>query len=338
MNKLEQLVQGKVFKKFLTRLYGIGASIVVVGALFKIEHWPGASIMLSTGLFTEAIIFFFFAFDSQPEEPDHQGEGAGEGVAHGVGHGAAHGQGGGGFSGGSGSGGAGYGGYGSGGYGAIIPQEGVAGVPAGGPPGLYFSGGEPVRVGYGQGAQMGEGVIPPVRGSAIALTRLDDLLMQADISPDLLSELGRGLHKLGVSLSNMEAVGNVSEASQSYVETIRAADESLERLSKTYEEAITKVTEKTLFKYRGVAKSLSVIEKEASTYRDEMSNLTTMLGKLNTVYAQQRREENDYLRELVVAALESKKYRQQVAELNEHLALLNKHYAGMARELKTKRS
>jgi chromosome segregation ATPase len=185
---------------------------------------------------------------------------------------------------------------------------------------------------------MGEGVIPPVRGSAIALTRLDDLLMQADISPDLLSELGRGLHKLGVSLSNMEAVGNVSEASQSYLETIQAADESLERLSRTYEEAITKVTEKTLFKYRGVAKSLSVIEKEASTYRDEMSNLTTMLGKLNTVYAQQRREENDYLRELVVAALESKKYRQQVAELNEHLALLNKHYAGMARELKTKRS
>lgn len=319
MNKLEQLVQGKVFKKFLTRLYGIGASIVVVGALFKIEHWPGASIMLSTGLFTEAIIFFFFAFDAQPEEPDHHGEDVGEGAGHGVGHG----QGGG-------------GGYG--GYGAIIPQEGAAGMPAGGPPGLYFSGGEPIRVGYGQGAQMGDGVIPPVRGSAIALTRLDDLLMQADISPDLLSELGRGLHKLGVSLSNMEAVGNVSEASQSYVETIRAADESLERLSKTYEEAITKVTEKTLFKYRGVAKSLSVIEKEASTYRDEMSNLTTMLGKLNTVYAQQRREENDYLRELVVAALESKKYRQQVAELNEHLALLNKNYAGMARELKTKRS
>lgn len=329
MNKLEQLVQGKVFKKFLTRLYGIGASIVVVGALFKIEHWPGASIMLSTGLFTEAIIFFFFAFDSQPEEPDHQGEGAGEGAAHGIGHGAAHGQGGNG----------GYGGYGGySGYSAIIPQEGVAGMPAGGPPGLYFSGGEPVGIGYGQGAQMGEGVIPPVRGSAIALTRLDDLLMQADISPDLLSELGRGLHKLGVSLSNMEAVGNVSEASQSYLETIQAADESLERLSRTYEEAITKVTEKTLFKYRGVAKSLSVIEKEASTYRDEMSNLTTMLGKLNTVYAQQRREENDYLRELVVAALESKKYRQQVAELNEHLALLNKHYAGMARELKTKRS
>lgn len=170
------------------------------------------------------------------------------------------------------------------------------------------------------------------------MTRLDDLLMQADISPDLLSELGKGLHKLGVSLSNMEAVGNVSDASQSYLETIQAADESLDRLSKTYEEAITKITEKTLFKYTGVAKSLSIIEKEASTYRDEMGNLTKMLGKLNTVYAQQRREENDYLRELVVAALESKKYRQQVAELNEHLALLNKHYAGMARELKTKQS
>ena len=91
MNKLEQLVQGKVFKKFLTRLYGIGASIVVVGALFKIEHWPGASIMLSTGLFTEAIIFFFFAFDAQPEEPEHHAEGAGQGAAHGQGGGGGYG-------------------------------------------------------------------------------------------------------------------------------------------------------------------------------------------------------------------------------------------------------
>lgn len=337
MNKLEQLVQGKVFKKFLTRLYGIGASIVVVGALFKIEHWPGASLMLSTGLFTEAIIFFFFAFDAQPEEPEHHAEGAGQGAAHGQGGGGGYGGGGGSYGGSGGGYGGGGVGYAGGSYGAIIPQEGAAGVPAGGPPGLYFSGGEPVSgFGYGQGGMLPSGAMPQGSGSTMALAHLDDLLMQADISPDLLSEFGRGLHKLGESLSNMEAVGNVSEASQSYVETIRAADESLGKLSKTYEEVITKVTERALFKYTGVAKSLSIIEKEASAYRDEMGHLTKMLANLNTVYAQQRREENDYLRELVVASLESKKYRQQVSELNEHLAALNKHYAGVAKELKAK--
>ena len=42
----------------------------MIGALFKIEHLPGASIMLGIGLGTEAIIFFFSAFESPKEDPD----------------------------------------------------------------------------------------------------------------------------------------------------------------------------------------------------------------------------------------------------------------------------
>lgn len=40
----------------------IAATIVIVGALFKLEHWPGADIALITGLSTEALIFFVYAF------------------------------------------------------------------------------------------------------------------------------------------------------------------------------------------------------------------------------------------------------------------------------------
>lgn len=54
----------------MAKLYGIGAAIVIVGAMFKIQHWPGASIMLVGGLSIEAIIFFFSAFEPQHEEPD----------------------------------------------------------------------------------------------------------------------------------------------------------------------------------------------------------------------------------------------------------------------------
>jgi len=43
----------------MTKLYGIGASVVILGALFKITHWPGATIMLSAGMITESIIFSF---------------------------------------------------------------------------------------------------------------------------------------------------------------------------------------------------------------------------------------------------------------------------------------
>ena len=52
------------------KLYGIGAAVVIIGALFKIEHWPFASALLIVGLSTEAVIFFFSAFEPPHEEPD----------------------------------------------------------------------------------------------------------------------------------------------------------------------------------------------------------------------------------------------------------------------------
>lgn len=54
----------------MAKLYGIGAAVVIVGALFKIQHWPGASLMLIIGLSVEAFIFFFSAFEPPHEDPD----------------------------------------------------------------------------------------------------------------------------------------------------------------------------------------------------------------------------------------------------------------------------
>lgn len=54
----------------MAKLYGWGASIVLIGALFKIQHYPGAGLFLVIGLSTEAIIFFFSAFEPPHEEPD----------------------------------------------------------------------------------------------------------------------------------------------------------------------------------------------------------------------------------------------------------------------------
>jgi gliding motility-associated protein GldL len=58
------------WKKFMAKLYGLGAAIVIVGAMFKIMHWPGAGPMLVFGLTVEAIIFFFSAFEPLHEEID----------------------------------------------------------------------------------------------------------------------------------------------------------------------------------------------------------------------------------------------------------------------------
>lgn len=57
-------------RRTMNLLYGIGASIVIVGALFKIMHWTGGNLMLIIGLVTEAIIFFISAFDPPERELD----------------------------------------------------------------------------------------------------------------------------------------------------------------------------------------------------------------------------------------------------------------------------
>ncbi len=67
---LGNIVKSRGFKNFMAKLYGIGASVVILGALFKINHYPGADIMLVIGLSTESIIFFFSAFEPPHVEPD----------------------------------------------------------------------------------------------------------------------------------------------------------------------------------------------------------------------------------------------------------------------------
>lgn len=64
------IFETKKWKNFMAKLYGFGAAVVIVGALFKIMHWPGAGPMLVVGLGTEAVIFIFSAFEPIHEEYD----------------------------------------------------------------------------------------------------------------------------------------------------------------------------------------------------------------------------------------------------------------------------
>lgn len=54
----------------MAKVYGWGAAVVLVGAMFKIMHWPGAGPMLVVGLSVEAFIFFTSAFEPLHEEYD----------------------------------------------------------------------------------------------------------------------------------------------------------------------------------------------------------------------------------------------------------------------------
>lgn len=275
--RIETIVNGPVFKKLMTKIYGFGASLVVIGTLFKIQHWPGSGFFLASGLITESIIFFFSAFEKGDDEPasPHITGGNNNAVSE------------------------------------WIPTTEIT---------QYSSGGVTTGVMAG--------------GNSLALAKFDELLVNAEISPDMFMKLGEGLRKLGESTEGLVSLNDVSEASNKYVQTIKSADESLSKLVKTYETTITKVSVKSAFKYDSIANSLTVIEQEAKTYSQELQSMNSTISSLHNAYKLQKKGADEYLKEMSETATESKRYREQMKELNENLTQLNKVYGNMLSAMK----
>lgn len=250
----------------MDKLYGFGASVVVLGALFKLEHWQGADYMLTAGLVTEAIIFFFYAFNSETEAESVDAE--------------------------------------------VIENSGVGATS--------FSTYVPTGIGDG----------------FTALAKFNKLLDEADITPNMLQDLGHGMRKLGEAAQNMNSIGNVSIVSNQYINTIVSADKSLAKLTKRYEKTIQKVTMKTAVKYGSIADSMSIIETEAKTYQHHMSSINKDLSELSMVYRLQKKEAFEYLNDMAESAADTKRYREEIKKLNENLSALNNVYGGMLNAMK----
>lgn len=65
-----EILKSKRWKVLMGYVYGWGAALVLVGALFKLQHWNHSGIMLTIGLLTEAFIFFISSFEPPMEQPD----------------------------------------------------------------------------------------------------------------------------------------------------------------------------------------------------------------------------------------------------------------------------
>lgn len=287
---LAELVQSSGWKNFIAKLYGLGASVVIVGALFKIQHWPLAGTMLTIGLLTEAVIFFFSAFEPLHEEID---------------------------------------------WTLVYPE--LAGIPEEGADEL------PSHGSRHQGAVGGGGA------GSLALAKFDEMLENAEITPDLFQKLGVGMKKLSEATSNMTAMGDVSAASAKYMNTINVANDSLGKLSESYQ-TTTRVINETGNNYKNIADSLSVIETGGKSYQQQLEVLNKNLSALNTVYELQKKGADDHLKEseslykglqglmkdLTDSADDTKKYREQITKLNDHLSALNNVYGNMLAAMNVK--
>ena len=296
---LAEIVQSSGWKNFISKLYGLGASVVIVGALFKIQHWPLAGTMLTIGLLTEAVIFFFSAFEPLHEEID---------------------------------------------WSLVYPE--LAGIPEeetvelgehGKYSGSVSTGGGGGGGGYGGGS------------GAVALAKFDEMLENAEISPDLFMKLGAGMKKLSESTSNMNAMGDISAASSKYMNTIHSANDSLGKLADSYQNT-AKVINETGSTYRNMADSLSTIEVGGKSYQQQLETLNKNLSALNAVYELQRKGADEHIKEsetlykgiqglmkdLSESAGDAKKYREQITKINDNLAALNNVYGNMLAAMNVK--
>ena len=158
--------QKKGFKTFMARLYGWGASTVIIGALFKIQHWTGAGIMLTIGLSTEAIIFFFSAFEKPHAEPD---------------------------------------------WSLVYPE--LAGMHDD----------EPKKIKEKEKDK-----------DLTASQKMDKMLEEAKIGPELIESLGNGLKSLSNTTSKMADLSNTVVATNEFTTNVKSASTSISQLSDTY--------------------------------------------------------------------------------------------------------
>ena len=256
--RLQKWMDSVPGQTFLNYAYSWGASVVILGTLFKLTHLPGANFMLYLGMGTEVIVFFLSAFDRPFDktadgmdlaihaEEENEGDAASGGVQ--VQGGGTVIIGGGGFVGGSGA--------------AISGESGISGESA-------ISGGNVISSGAGipGGTVIGGGVVgSPVPQSADASW----IQQQQELSP----EMEEATTNYVAELNRLtEMLAKVSEQSA----RLTRDSEEMENLNRTLT-GICKVYEMQL---KGASAQIGTIDQ----INEQSRRMAEQIAELNKIYA-----------------------------------------------------
>jgi gliding motility-associated protein GldL len=269
----------KPFKVMMSRLYGWGASVVILGALFKIMHWPFADIALIVGMGTEVIVFFFSAFEKVHEEPD---------------------------------------------WSLVYPE--LAGIED----------------------MAGPGRDPRAIGSAnISLSaNLDKLLEEANIGPELINNLGRGLRNLSDNASRLADMSNAAAATNQYIQHMEQASKSVLELSQSYKNT-TEYLKHDLSLSNEYSNSLKSVvhsmndmsesyKKTAASAQDNLyasedlaksvKSMTSHSNEMGAAYSKNAAILTEAVDAMQNASLQGKTYNEQLQKTNQNLSALNTAY------------
>ena len=285
MSVIDNLVRSKAYKNFMAKLYGWGAAVVIVGALFKIMHWPGANIMLIAGMGTETIIFFLSAFEPPHKEWD---------------------------------------------WSLVYPELAGMAEEAMLEPELDENG-NPIEV------------LPESKDPLSA--KLDKMLADANISPELMDRLGQGMQNLAESANSMNNMANVTAATDKFVNNMDGVAGQAGKLLESMQGAPEAISTLSAI-YRETAESLG----GEVSYVEEMKKMSASLSSINAMYEMQinnasaQMNLNKEFEEKMATMLSNfsdsaegiTKYKEQVDALTRKVAELNNVYGNMLAAMQTR--
>jgi len=256
--------QGQVTLNFIFAFF---AAVVILGALFKIRHWPAADEMITLGLLSEVVVFLVMAFLVPPPEEPHWQRYFPDINKH--------------------------------------PDLDPNFKPT--PLTLPNSSGNP------------------------ALTKLEDMLREADITPANLGRLGENFKKLGGTVDKMADITDVVSATSDYSVKTREAATALTTMKEAYLSAA------------GSVQNFNSAAEGTKQFHEQVQVMTKNLSSLNTIYELELQDTNNHLKamnqyygNLVQASqamegsvIDAKKAHDQIALLANNLGRLNNVYGNM---------
>ncbi len=312
-----EILKTKRWKILMGYTYGWGASLVLIGALFKLQHWNHSGVMLTIGLMTEAFIFFLSAFEPPLEQPD---------------------------------------------WSKVYPE---------------------LQEDYVL-LEPSEEVHNNIKGN------LNSLLDSTNITPELLSKIGKSLVDLSNTASGISDISTATLATDVYIKNLNSASESVmafsemntqanhtinnsigelvntysstaHKISETGANMLTKLNEsgakftkqidesgiklsESYQRFSGVMeKGLKDMEVNSSSYGENLHKLNKNIESLNVSYEKQLKgttdqfhasskffEELNQMNQIIASsAQEMKKYKENAEKLNSHLDALNSIYGNM---------
>lgn len=254
---LSELTHSQKWRSTMNYFYSIGASVVLLGALFKLEHWTGGPTMLMIGMSCEALIFFLSAFEPMVETPD---------------------------------------------WTKVYPQLN---------PDYEFE----------------EEVELPARSTK----GFDDMLEKAEITPEMLSKLKKGLMDLTNTAKGISEISSATLATEMYVRNMGNASQSMNSFAEVNNKATLSV-ERSLgdlvHSYEHSSKLISGSSKEmAESFAESTKKINQQLASTSEKLSSSYREFTDSVqRDFSSLSENSKSYAGEIAKMNTSLATLNSSY------------